>query len=80
MGDVKKRVNAKQRRRTGKKAANGCCGHDGAACRHWRLCVLKKAEACMRYVPKRSTGGNHEHCRICDHAEECRFECFRARS
>jgi len=80
MCDAKKRVNSKMRLRTGKKAANGCCGHDGAACRHWRLCVLKKAEACVRYRPKRNTAGSAEHCRICDRSEDFRFECFRDRS
>ena len=71
---MKARNGCEPRRRTGEKATAGCCGHDGAACRHWRLCALKKAEACMRYAPKRNRG---ESARICAAKGDGCFACFR---
>ena len=74
---MKARNGCEPRRRTGEKAVGGRCGHDGAACRHWRLCGLKKAEACMRYAPKRNKAGSAEHCRICATEGDGCFACFR---
>ena len=56
----------------------GRCDHDGMPCRHWRLCRMRKVEACARYLTRGSEQMG-ERCSRCRHREDgtCAFRCLR---
>ena len=64
-------------------ARNGKCPHDSKPCKHYRSCVLKKAETCLNFTPKSKKQQDAMVCSVCinrpvtGHYWRCkRFECM----
>jgi len=44
---------------------NGKCPHDGKPCKHYRNCILKKAETCMNFATAKRGGQDMIACSVC---------------
>lgn len=62
---------------------NGMCPHDGENCKHYKSCVLKKAETCMNFAASKTQGRDMITCSVCvnrpvsNHYWRCNmFECM----